>query len=141
MEKKLILISNALEHFEDNTLVDFKNYIPPNFLESHLNWSIRVESCHFHAIFKNHGLPKNNIYPSFLQIKREELPFDIENKTNLDLDIFQDRHRIYIESAESYSAKELDIFFKFKTMKQYKINPRPQFYAGFPTKFESDVIK
>ena len=141
MEKKLVLISNALEHFEDNTLINFKNYIPSNFLSPHLTWSVCVESISFHAIFKNRGLPKDDHFPSFLQIKREELPYDIDNmsKTILNLDIFQAHHKIYIESSDSYTAKQLDVFIKFKLMTHYKINPRT--YGGFPTKFENDVIK
>ena len=142
MHKKLVLISNVLDHYETNTLVHFKNVLPINFLSSHLPWSICVESISFHAIFKNHGLPKDEHFPSLLQITQEELRLsgiEIGETNQISLDVFQNNHRVYLESSETYTPKQLDIFIKFKLMTHYKTNTST--YAGFPCKLRNGVIE
>ena len=139
MNKKLVLVSNALQTFKLNNLSNFENKLPENYLEDHLSYNASVESIGFHLRLRNKGAANDSSYPVFIQITknylagRDGVMYD-ENKNPLKMPLkaFEQWHTFYIEESESYSCKKLNYVMRFQVF-HYKA-VKSFLYHGFPTK-------
>ena len=143
MEKKAVLVSNALQSFKSNNLSEFQNRLPENYLEDHLEWSSSVETIGFHLRLRNKGTCNDSTFPSFIQAKsgyflqKPGVSFDEHgNLKDVSLSTFEQWQVYYLEENEDYPPKKLNYVWRWRTA--YFSKTKSHFFSGSPTKMSAD---
>ena len=137
-EKTVLLFSNgkSVTH-KKNSLSHFSGEIPTNFLESHKEWKVSLQSYGLHLNLKQKICSKNEAMPALICISLKELKIaaaKFPNATNddLPLDLFQDHHKVFINGERSYTARTLATHIRTQFMKH---RSKSDWY-GYPVEYD-----
>ena len=139
-DKPVLLISNDLSD-EDNSLTSFSGSIPPDFLNKNKSWKVAVHSCGFDFMLKQPISSKYENHPSLIQITLGNLNGalrgvpDMDNFSNLDLWMFENSLKLYVDIEKSYTQKSLAEDFQHQAEFHKK---RHETFDGFPFKYDQE---
>ena len=143
-DKSVLLISNDLSD-ENNSLTSFSRSIPPDFLNKNKSWKVAVHSCGFDFMLKQPISSKYENHPSLIQITLGNLNGalrgvpDMDNFSNLDLWMFENSLKLYVDREKPYTPKSLAEDFQRQVEFHKK---RHETFDGVPFKYdqESEII-
>ena len=136
-EKTVLLFSNGKSMTEkENSLSHFSGEIPANFLESHKEWKVHLQSCGLHLNMKQKLCSKNEaipalIYISFKDFETAAAKFPNASNDEMPLDLFQHRHKVYINGEQSYTARTLAAHIRA----QFQTRREKTDWCGFPVEY------
>ena len=140
--KSVVLMSNVRPK---DTLTNFSNPLPDQFLHPHYRHRVAVSSIGLHTEFKSSAVPKNDLYPIMIQMFRKDwirtckTRDPSENNENsekpLTLNMFRKQDCYFIDTNKSYTNQELHTHFE-NTQGCYNglLNNK---FKGFPSKFDA----
>ena len=143
MSRRIVLRSDAVETYKDNTLTSFKNRIlHGQSFDSEKLKLLNISSLGFFAKFKNNGCPKNINLPSVIVIPGEILKQNLERTaseegtnatfdetTNLNLSkTFSQHHMMHLSPFKSYNMESLKTHFKHK-IESYCVELKQPFFG------------
>ena len=137
-EKQVLLISNGKSMgSKPNTLTRFSCEIPSNFLKSHKEWKVGLNSYGIHMNLKQKLCSKNDAMPAIIQISYKDFQEQSDKhpnatNSNIPLNMFQRRHMIFISDDQSYTATSLAKHIANKIQKQ-QLRTKSD-WCGYPVK-------
>ena len=144
-EKMVLLFSNGQSVMgKENTLSHFSGAIPEDFLKSHKNWRVSLNSCGLHLNLKQKICSKNDAHPAIIYISYKDFKlasnkYPSATMENLSLDMFKQHHKLYVNSERPYSAKSLVQYLRAGMLKHLVKNKSD--WCGFPLKYKSGCIQ
>ena len=143
-ENTVLLFSNGKSMTEkENTLTSFSGKIPSNFLESHKEWKVGLNSYGIHINLKQKLCSKNATMPALIQISYQDFQtgaakYPNASNENLPLRLFQQHHMIFINDEQPYTANTLVKHIAKKAQKQQLRSKTA--WCGYPVIYKRGKI-
>ena len=146
--KFVVLMSNVRPQ---DTLNNFSNPLPDQFLHPYYKHRIAVSSISLHTEFKSAAVPRNSAYPVIIQMFRkdwirqfhtaEPARHSTANNNALALTMFRPQDCYYIDTAKSYTNEELHLH--LNNTQVYYNSLLGNKFKGFPSQHdrESNMLK